>query len=221
MGLQRGSSSGRDSILQHGWLETHAQTWHKSNIYILRGKYSLIAWYTTTTATPTTSDRTATDAMLQESKFPCINELGFLSLSITNGIGYNLILTNVNFQPNGFVFIAYSPHSDVDLLTYDHIKYTAEVQKLLWRVEKKQCLPVQSFQLTGYVLSVEKGCQHLNQIMILTSWGLYTPGVVCVQLPFINSKSTWKSVQVAQAHVPPSPHPQLTINTQCKAPHGY
>lgn len=40
-----------------------------------------------------------------------------------------------------------------------------------------------------------------------------------VQFPFINLKSTWKCAHLDQPHIPPST--RLTINGQCKPPHGY
>ena len=35
----------------------------------------------------------------------------------------------------------------------------------------------------------------------------------------INTKSFWKCAHMAQAHIPPIPHPYSTINGQCKAPY--
>ncbi len=43
---------------------------------------------------------------------------------------------------------------------------------------------------------------------------------VSAEFPLMNPKSTWKSAQVDQLRVPPSPHPHSTIDGQCKAPHG-
>ncbi len=56
-----------------------------------------------------------------------------------------------------------------------------------------------------------------KNVQIYKSWRT----LVCAQLSFINPQSTWKSEQVDQPRVPPAPHTHLTINSQCKAPHGY